>query len=52
MKDLNNLVYRRVCLELSLPREWSAVDCVLILTREVLEMKKEKNEQKGVVRGP
>lgn len=32
---------------LSLPGEWPAVDCVLILTRKALEIKREK-EQKGV----
>lgn len=50
--NLKNLVYRRFCLNLSLPRDRSAVDDMVILTREILETKEEENEQKGVVRGP
>lgn len=40
-----------LCLKLSLA-ECSAADCVPVLRREVLETRKEKNEQKDVVRGP
>jgi len=52
LEKLKKCTVWRVVSQTVISRMCSAADCVPVLRREVLETRKEKNEQKDVVRGP